>query len=95
MNDYDYSSTELLRLQTATQITSALIGSAKGLSDKQMQEIIKDAFIIANDLLEECKTPQDKKVKVPEGQNIYLIDGSFYYEYTNQEGEKVRVKLGE
>lgn len=95
MNDYDYNPTELLRLQTATQITSAFITHAPKLSKGIVEEIIDDALVATEYLLEKCKTPQDKKVKVPEGQNIYLIDGSFYYEYTNQEGEKVRVKLGE
>lgn len=95
MNEYDYSQIELLRLQTATQLTTVFINKSRAITQEELRKIIDDAFIATEYLLEKCKTPQDRKVRVPEGQNIYLIDGSFYYEYTNQEGNQVRTKLGE
>jgi len=95
MNEYDYSPIELLRLQTATQLTCTFVNKSRVLTQEELREVIDDAFIATEYLLEKCKTPQDRKIRVPEGQNIYLIDGSFYYEYINAEGEKVRNKLGE
>lgn len=102
MNEYDYSPVELLRLQIATRLTTAFIGHAPKLSKEIVEDIVRDALVATEYLLEGCrqgglptKTPQDKKVRVPEGQNIYLIDGYFYYEFTNAEGEKIRTKLGE
>jgi len=95
MNEYDYSPIELLRLQTATQFTCTFINKSRALTQEELREVIDDAFIATEYLLEKCKTPQDRKVRVPEGQNIYLIDGYFYYEYTNQDGKKIRKKLGE
>lgn len=95
MNKYDYNSIELLRLQTLTQLTQAFIIQSRLLTHEEVKEIIDAAFIATEYLLEKCKTPQDEKVRVPEGQNIYLIDGSFYYEYTNQDGDLSRTKLGE
>ena len=95
--DYDYSPMEILRLQTATQLTTVFVSKSRAITQEEMKEIIDDAFIATEYLLEGCKTPIDRRVRIPEGNSIIFdsIDTTFYYEYTNQEGQKIRKKLGE
>ena len=93
----EYTPIEILRLQTATQLTVAFINKSRALTQEELKEIIDDAYIATEYLLNKCETLPDKRLRIPEGNSIILdsVDTTFYYEYTNQEGVQVRKKLGE
>ena len=93
----EYTPVEILRLQTATQLTVAFINKSGALTQEELKEVIDAAYITTKYLLEKCETLPDNRLRIPEGKSIILdsVDTTFYYEYTNQEGVQIRKKLGE
>ena len=58
----EYTPVEILRLQTATQLTVAFINKSRALTQEVMEEIIDDAYIATEYLLKKCETPPDNRL---------------------------------